>query len=238
MPKPIVLPTYPFYSATIPPTGGKPSVPAATSLRLDVDPPTGEKWLIYVFVDWNLVEGNNCAVSYYDDIADTYISVTGSKTGGTYGEINPKLAPVPVYITPDLRLELFFYNAQATAQSCYWGYSGFKLSTPSKSFGYVDVVRYARFKSIDLPLPLGLEALDKYKVEAYDIVEGRYKLAVFLEKDVPVVIDEATKYPVVRRTVTCYVDDLLRMLGTIRADPAGTGWKKYLDMWASEGIYL
>ena len=66
--------------------------------------------------------------------------------------------------------------------------------------------------------------------------EGR--IQVILEEDVPLAQDPDTGHVVERYSVYVALEDLVERIDQFLADPEGTGWKKYLDEWAKEGVSL
>jgi len=228
---------FPFWSAIIEQSAASLSVPAAGTAYVNIQPPAGETWLL-LSLDAYITPREEAQVVTYED----YDGTTRRPHSGQYRDptASPFLSRVPAIskiLTNALYGSVKFINAAATAKTAYYGYAGLKLSKPLKRITRaVDPPRWRR-KPTEFPVPTELEPLSKYVCDLYDTTEERYRQAIILEEDMPLAKDEKGNI-VERLTVIVYSDDFLANLTAIKADPVKTGYKKYLDKWAEEGIVL
>jgi len=234
----------PFWSAVITQTRGSITVLNNTVGYVDIQPPPGETWWVFIVLSWAKKEAGSYSITYYYDYDGTNARLHAFSAQYHYG-----IVFVPLYVarilTNSLYARLGFYNYTGTTYSdgCY-GYSGFKLSRPLWSPRRVnDSAKPFKLKT-DLPLPDPIKPLDKYKCLILGINPDKpddYDLAIILEEDTPLAVDPNTGFPVER--YSAYVSatalaDLILKFKRGELDPVKAGYKKYLDKWKAEGIKL
>jgi hypothetical protein len=232
---------FPFWSSIITQVQGSVSVPAASNTYVNIQPPSGETWWANIssFTD-NIISNQLKSAGYADYDGTTIRFHTKSGEGYDYG-IYAHLPNVSKILTNTLYASLYFYSASACTG--YYGYSGFKLSQPLWSPKRVVNAKPLPWKRPKTKhLPTGLEALDKYAFDIYDInpdKPNQYDLGIILEEDTPLAFDPATNFPVERLTAVVQDDVLADFIAKFKAgaaDPVATGYRKYLDRWKKEGI--
>jgi len=222
---------FPFWSAIILQTQGSVSVAASSTVRVVIQPPANETWLVWIDA---VIQRVTPYVTYSDFNGTTArVHVDGS---------NPRVSVLKI-LTNTLYTQLSFYNDTTSAQTAYYAYSGFKLSKPHwvpQRIGTDKVLK----QSTDLPLPDPIKPLDKYKA----LIKGlnpmnpeQYVLAIVLEEDTPLAFDPNTGFPVERKSV--YIDanvlaDLIKKFKSGEIDYVKAGFEQYLKKWKSEGIDL
>lgn len=227
---------FPFWSAIITQNAGSISVASGATGEIVIQPSVGETWLVWinmgiavdgvqtgrvVYVDYNgITERQHLYVFMYNASNTILPSITKVLTNSLYGKIK------------------YFNNTPGTNTFVY-GYSGFKLSKPhwtaEKPAG-----KPWRVKS-SIALPYELQGLEKYLWDIYDAVHDRYIPHIILEEDTVLARDPDTGFPVER--FTAYVDvntlrDLVKRFKSGSLTPDSTGYRKYLEKWANEGIKL
>jgi len=231
---------FPFWSAIITQTQGSVSIPAGSSGTIEIQPASGETWLVWL--DFVIGSDDSGSYIYYKD----YDGATARShiiriTGGTYGDTYPHLG-VQKILTNTLYAQLLAYNASATAHTLSYGYSGFKLSKPHWRPERLNQTNDPPWKrALTQALPSNIAVLEPYACEVYMEDVGDYVPVIILEEDTVLATDPITGFPVERLTVLVEADWLSTNLTTIKNDAAATdsmGYKKYLDKWASEGITL
>jgi len=231
---------FPFWSAIIEQQHGGITVASSSSAFVEIQPPPGETWLVWIDVNlWT--DAAYSTVGYYDYDGATRRAHRLTRTLGSYGYSFPNLGVLKV-LTNSLYASLYIYNADSAESDAYYGYSGFKLSKPLWSLERLDSSRAWKRKPSEFSILPEVEALSDYIVDIYDDVQGRYRQAIICEENTPLAIDPRTNFPVERLTVICYVDDFINNIlkpykeGTL--DLERTGWKKYFQRWREEGIKL
>lgn len=234
---------FPFWRAIITQVAGSISIPAGAIGTVDVHPPSGETWLCdFLFSMWLAATGYRKDVWWED-----YDGVTVRSHGvvENYNEFASCISTRRV-LTYSLYGRMRFKNGYTTTQTAYYGYSGFKLSQPLWSPKRINQNpppkpwKVSRTK----PLPLTIAKLDKYAFDILGINPTKpddYDLGVFLEEDTLLATDPATNFPVERFTAVVQADVLTDYIDKFKvgtADPATTGYRKYLDKWKAEGIDL
>jgi len=232
---------YPFWSAIITQQANSVDVPADTSVYVTIQPPEGETWLISLGFGIGIDEP--MSMVWYEDYDGASAHIHGRFiTGGSYGNIEPHLELTRI-ITNTLYCRILFYNSHTTNSATgYYGYSGFKLSkplwTPRRQ---ISTPPWKRSLTRN-PIPKDVKPLKKFIIDVYDHASRRYRQAIILEENVVLARDPQTMFPVERLTTICYVDDFIKNIlkpykeGTLGLDRSG--WKKYFDKWAEEGITL
>ena len=233
---------FPFWSEIIAQTQGSVSPPSSTLTTVDIQPPSGETWWIFIYTGWSdNIQG------YAGNVRTFYYDFDGT-VGRIHGDV---LAPssnnsglfVARILTNTLYGRIGFYQSVNIANIyAYYGYSGFKLSKPLWSPARVnDPVMPFKLKT-DLPLPDPIKPLDKYKALIYGINPNKpndYDLAIILEEDTPLAVDPNTGFPVERYSayiLASSLADLIAKFKTGALDPVKAGYRKYLDKWKREGI--
>lgn len=234
---------FPFWSAIITQTQGSTSVASGATTTIDIKPPTGETWLI--FLDFYLDSDSSLSyVAYYDFNGSTARLHTVSKTRGSYGISFPHLSVIKI-LTSDLYARLTVYNASGVSVNFYYGYNGFKLSKPLYTPKNVNELTTKAWKqTASKPLPEVLKPLEKYAVDilgANPLKPLEYETVIMLEENKTIAIDPVSEFPV--ETLNVYVQadilaDLIAKFKTKTADPIKTGYEKYLNKWKDEGIEL
>jgi hypothetical protein len=222
---------FPFWSAIINQTQGSVTIAASTTTYVNIQPPAGETWLVWIdtLYDYPAYQ------VYYDDYDGiTRRRHTGQYTGGGYGDIRPHLHVMKI-LTNALYGSLEFYNGATSAYTGYYGYSGFKLSMPLWSPKRLNDPVPAFKRPTQFPIPANVSQLAKYIVDIF--VDGKYQQAIVLEEDTPLAVDEKGNV-IESLSVYARVEDFIKNLTALKADPVGLGWKKYFDKWASEGITI
>jgi hypothetical protein len=241
---------FPFWSAIITQIEGSVSVPGSSAAYVNIQPPSGEVWLVWIDFTFSGFLGYSSSITYYDYDGTTARihrgfgqAVTANSNYGYY--LSSYGMGVVKILSNTLYARLGYQNSQSSASTGYYGYSGFKLSQPIWSPKRLsDNPGKPWKKPTTLTLPDPIKPLQKYACEMLGLDPARpeeYTLGVILEEDTPLALDPATGFPVERLTVVAKADDLADIISGIKAgmlDPITTGYKKYLDRWASEGIKL
>jgi hypothetical protein len=241
---------FPFWSAIISLSQGTVSVPAGSTVYVAIQPPAGETWLVWLNLYWVGVSGSPMHLWLYDYDGSTMRAHTGigqEPTGSPgYGNYtNPLGLGALMILLSTLYARIGYHNGtSATTYSGYYGYSGFKLSQPLWTpRRLIDSSRpWKRPTTLTLPDPI--KPLQKYACEmlGLDLTKPEeYTFGVILEEDTPLAVDPETGFPVERLTVVAKADDLASIISGIKAgkiDPVASGYKKYLEKWASEGVKL
>jgi hypothetical protein len=184
------------------------------------------------------IESNNSILTYNDYDGSTSRSHVSYKTGGSYGSVRPHLGVLKI-LTNSLYARLEFNNTTANAGNGYYGYSGFKLSQPiwtSKKTSDAAASPRPWNKPTEQLIPDMLKPLSKHIVDVWSDAQEEYVQAIVLEKDTVLAVDPDTNFPVERLDAVILVQDFLKGLADFKAKPAETGYKKYFDKWALEGI--
>jgi len=231
---------FPFWSAIITQTYGNVPVGVSSSVTVDIQPPAGETWLIWLdsWINANAAGSKVVYVQY--DGSHTYV-VTYVETGGTYGDRIPHYGVLKV-LTNSLYAQLSFTNTSAAGVSGCYGYSGFKLSQPLWAPKPLKSLAQPFKKPTAQSLPSPLAPLQKYAAEILGLDPAKpneYALGIILEEDTPLAVDEKTGFPVERLTAVVKADVLADFIAKFKAktaDPVATGYRKYLDKWKAEGI--
>ncbi|RLI46532.1 hypothetical protein DRO69_02810 [Candidatus Bathyarchaeota archaeon] len=225
---------FPFWSAIIEQTQGEVSVAAASTSYVNIQPPSGETWLLFIDAT---DAGSDTSTAYCDYDGSTRRIHTFMGSGGTCGR-----GSLVKILTNSLYASLRLQNFSTASKTFYYGYSGFKLSKP--------IWKPRRLNTNDppwkrvpsqYPIPKEVEPLKKYIVDVYDHDLRKYRQAIICEEDTPLAVNEKG-FPVERLTVICFVNDFIERIlkpykeGTL--DLKASGWKKYFDKWAEEGISL
>jgi hypothetical protein len=235
----LTITKFPFWSAIIAQTYGTVSLPPNLMTYVIIQPPSNETWLVWIdfYMDTTT---QNSEVLYHDYDGSTGHRHTSCRTGGTYGSIMPHLGVLKI-LTNSLYARLAFNNVSASSLLGYYGYSGFKLSQPiwtSKKTSDAAASPRPWNKPTEQPIPDMLKPLSKYIADVWSDVQEEYVQAIVLEKDTVLAVDPDTNFPVERLDVVISVQDFLKGLADFKAKPAETGYKKYFDKWASEGIVI
>jgi len=242
---------FPFWSEIITQVRGSASVTANSTAYVNIQPPSGEVWLVDLLFSLTYEASGagdySCRVTYND-----YDGVTAREHGrhtnqgkSTYKPVvEPKPISVQRVLTNTLYARIGGYN-QYIADTLEYGYSGFKLSQPLWSSQPAQKPEFKPWKKSKTKLlPSAIRALDKY---AFDILgvdplkPDEYDLGIILEEDTVLAIDPATQFPVERLTVVVQASVLADFIAKFKggaADPIETGYTKYLKKWRDEGIDL
>jgi len=219
---------FPFWSGIIVQTWYTALVPAGAYVYLYIQPPPGETWWVSIDATLMTVAGNSHVIIRWYDGA---VGVAGAacKIGGTYGWLLPSRSSTRV-ITNAYYIEIEYYNAGTVGTGGVYVYSGFKCSKPLWSPERVGRRELPpRKRPLSQELPAELRHLKHRACEILD-ERGKYTPAIVLEEDTPLALDPATRHPVERMSVYVPVEDLVRLLPRIRADPEDTGYAKYLPL--------
>jgi len=223
---------FPFWSAIILQSQGSVSVSASSTAYVTIQPPSGETWFVWIDA---VIERVVPYARYFDfdgTTAREHVDGTNARIG------------VLKILTNTLYARLTFYNDTTSAQSAYYGYSGFKLSQPHWVPQRRDTSTKPFKLSTDLPLPDPIKPLDKYKalIRGLDPANpDRYVLAIVLEEDTPLAIDPNTGFPVERKSVYISADVLANLVMQFKSgktDYVKAGFEPYLKKWKAEGIDL
>jgi hypothetical protein len=230
---------FPFWSAIITQQSQGRLLAGTGGTYITIQPPPNEVW--FVFIDFSIDTSSSGTYIAYNDYDGATLRIhTWMKTGGSYGNYLPQLSVTKI-LTNSLYARLDFYPTSSTYLE--YGYSGFKLSQPlwtPKRLNDTDPKPWKR--ATTLPLPDPIKPLDKYKAEILGLDPTKpeeYALGIILEEDTPLAIDPATNFPVERLTAVVKADvlaDLIAKFKAGKADPATTGYLKYLRRWKAEGI--
>jgi len=237
-----------FWSAIIPPQGDFVSVASGTDTWVDIQPPNGETWLLWIYWGINGVDaGAILSLVYYDHEGTLMTERIRRQREGTtnydYGHYyNSDYIGVTRILTNSLYATISFYQNTGGSRTGQYTYCGFKLSKPlysPKRLGSSTTIQWKR-KPTHFSVPTEIEVLEPYIADIYDSNRGSYRQAIILEEDTPLAIDPKTNFPVERLTVICYVDDfinnILKRLRLGQLDLQRSGWKKYFEKWKAEGI--
>jgi len=251
----------PFWSAIITQQYASISVAAASWGVVDIQPPVGETWLLYLttggnadwlrFIQYRDFDGVTEREHYVTAIDDAYERVKGTS--------------IIKILTNSLYGRLRYYNAYGTAAvTATYGYSGFKLSQPLWSPVRMHNSEPKKWKrGLTTPLPDEISVLTPYAVELWDHETQSYIPSIILEEDTVLAKDPATDFPIERLTSYTTIENLLNILRqrddpTLRPDVVleappkyrgrrfreittsefeeTTGYKKYFQRWRKKGI--
>jgi hypothetical protein len=217
-------------------------VPAASSVTVDIQPPAGETWLVWIdsIIDIDY-SGTYIQYMQFDGVSG-YLH-TKHHSGGSYGDVRPHLHVLKV-LTNSLYARIYAYNSSGYTVGVYYGYSGFKLSQPLWSPKRLDTASPKPFKlSTDLPLPDPIKSLNKYKALILGLDPTKpsdYALGIVLEEDTPLAVDP-TGFPVERKSIYVLASTLTDLVTQFRkgtVDYVKAGYEPYLKKWKAEGIDL
>jgi len=256
-------PKFPFWSAIIEQTHGSANVPATSEVYIDIQPPEGETWLVWI--DFYLPPASAPQLVEYDQYDGTdRLPHTMEMRNIDYTRYISKLQVAKV-LTNSLYASIRGENNDSVAHMFVYGYSGFKLSEPlwtPKRFNNPSIPAWKR--ELKTSLPSKVESLSPYSCEIYDHRLNNYVPAIILEENTPLAVDPRTNFPIERVTVITPVENLLKILEA-RDNPdkrpnitvetgkykgsnlrnlsaeeyeEATGYKRYFDKWRSEGISI
>jgi len=229
---------FPFWSAIISLVQSSVSVPNGAWTFIDIQPPAGETWWVSILTRLYTGGSTTGYIRFHRYDGVTRELITGNQVSynlvGLYWYL-----PMGVQILTNSMYGSISYYSGLTASGVY-GYSGFKLSQPLWAPTRVlsNPERKPWKRGLTVSLPTEIEALTPYGFEAYDDEREIYVPAIMLEEDTVLATDPVTEFPVERLTCFITVEEFLNRLGSIKLDPVGTGFKKYIDKWAEEGIVL
>jgi hypothetical protein len=230
---------FPFWSAIITQTGATVSVASSSTVNVDVQPPSGETWLLQILFGARSHADGTGIVPIYSHYDGTTATPHASGRGGSFSALS-----VERILTNTLYARLQLYNISTT--STYYGaygYSGFKLSQPQWSPVKESNSKPYK-KATDLPLPAPIKPLEKYKAEILGLDPSKpddYCLAIILEEDTVLARDPITGFPVERMSAYVPADtlaDLITQFKRGKSSPDITGYTKYIMKWKNEGIDL
>jgi len=221
-------PKFPFWSAIITQSPNSAVVPISSGIYVDIQPPPGETWLI--FLQAGLNDGFDLGYFACDGVA-RYRGVY-YRSGGTYGYILTDFV-VQAILTNNMYASIYAYNySSAGTRTIYYIYSGFKLSKPlwiPKRIN--DSTPPFKRKPTQFSIHGAVRAIADRIVDIYDHSIGDYRQAIVLEEDVPLVVDPVTNFPVERYSAYIYVDEFVINILTPyingQLDLVKSGWKKY-----------
>jgi len=222
---------FPFWSSIINQTASSRSIGAGSSTTIEIQPPSGETWFVYVIGFLGIDDANSMVEVLYKNSSG---NIPRARSKGPFPYV-----PVLTIMTNDKWLGIWYYNASSYDTSLYYSYSGFRLSTEfyeikrTEPEPVVQVIREYRGYEV----PLEVKPLEKYLVEVYDFDKRDYVPAILLEKDV-VLARSRDGFPIERLTSWITVENFIRLLDLILREPVRTGFDKYLKKWRSEGIVL
>lgn len=208
-----------------------------------MQPPSGETWMVtFAFsTRTGSIAGYSATISYYDFDGTTARLHAENNVAAPTNYPQARALVVERILSNSLYARLSFFNT--TAQTGYYGYSGFKLSKPLWStIRNLEPMPWKRPATTDLPT--NISGLKKY---AFDILgidptkPNEYGLGIVLEEDTPLAVDPDTNFPVERLTAVVKADvlsDLIKQFKSGAYDPVATGYAKYLNKWKAEGIDL
>jgi len=218
---------FPFWSAIITQTQGSVTVPHDAAAYVDIQPPAGETWLLWI--DWFLYHttpGYVLSVTYMDYDGVTRRFQRGRRRDPTtnydYGHFayTEGLGVMKV-LTNSLYGSLYSYHNTGVDQTTYYGYSGFKLSKPlwsPKHLSNPNLSPKPWKRRLTRALPSEVSVLEPYACEVYDEEVGGYIPVIMLEEDTPLAVDPTTNFPVERLTVHVTPEKLIDILNQ-RDDP-------------------
>ena len=224
------LAKFPFWSAIVTQTQGDVSVAAGASVYVDVQPPSGETWL--VFFDAYLEQATTAAYYYDYDGSTRRLHVRCRVDNDDYGLHSPLLTGLCKILTNSRYASLRFYNWSASDRAGCYGYSGFKLSQPlwrPERLGGLQVPPFKR------PLNGRKVAFSTLKDKAYINSDGEIAYHLYDED----LARCPLKGDVVERAEHHVLEkDLVAHITTFQNDPDGTGWKRCFQKLAEEGISI
>lgn len=220
---------FPWWSAIITQMQGTVSVPASTTVYVDIKPPTGETWTVEIAFNAENVGSNSIFPTYYDFDGVTRRKQLAQRPKGTYGDSQGII--LNRVLTNNLYASLGLYNGYAESLNFTYGYSGFKLSQPQWSGQKLNGEK--PFKRL---LPAN------YTLAFPQLVQMAYlnpddELAYHLGTEI-LTIDPTENEPV--ETVEYHVTekDLLKGLVDFKDKPKETGWEKIFLILKQKGISL
>jgi len=235
-----VMPSkFPFWSAIITQQAGSISVAGLTTAYVNIQPPSGETWLVDFSICVDNV--NMWIIEYYDYDGTTRRRHARNKINVSY-EYEKNLTVTRI-LTNTLYGSLSWTNGGTSAYTGYYGYSGFKLSKPLWNIirnNNIDPQPWKRPTTLSLP-PI-LSGLQDRAYEFLGINPDKpndYALGILLEEDTPLAYDPATKFPVERLTVVVSADVLANIITKYKAgqlDLIQAGYGKYIDLFKKAGV--
>jgi hypothetical protein len=241
----------PFWSSIITQTQGSTSISAGATVNVDVQPSSGETWLVDIgfgIIDEGATNRKRVIYQDYDGsttrehVRKYWGQIATGAGASVYGIATCELI-ISRILTNTLYARLTAYDSAASTLT--YGYSGFKLSqpqwTPIKALP-LDTKPYK--KTTDLSLPDPIKPLKKYKVEILGLDPNKpndYCLAILLEEDTVLARDPRTGFPVERMSAYVPSDtlaDLMTQFKQGKSSPDETGYTKYIMKWKNEGIDL
>jgi len=226
----------PFWSALITQTQGTVTAPSGAIAYVEIQPPTGQIWQVWIDASLYAPKGFQCNVDYYDFDGTTrrlhHAWRREETTNSDYGHlfIRHPISACKI-LTNALYACLGFYQDSGYSSLGHYGYSGFKLSKPlwrpvraqAQANPSIEPKPWKRKPSKLLPLPDKIRALEPYAFDRWNLEIRDYELSIMLEEDTPLAVDPATKFVVERLTVCVKAEDLLNLLNqrdqpTLRPD--------------------
>jgi len=234
-----------FWTAIITQVQGSVSLPAATWVYVDIQPPTGETWQVEISSRCSAVGlSYDHIIRYYDYDGTTrrlhLEAMYRYATTAGYGYRMAHYAITRILTNTLYGSAAWYHETSATG---YYAYSGFKLSKPLWSPKSLSNPEPKPFKKpTDKRLPSVIEALDQYKAEILGLdplKPNEYALGIVLEEDTPLAVDPITGFPIERKSAYVEANILADFIDKIKSgvlSPAEVGYKKYFDKWKAEGL--
>jgi len=221
---------FPFWSAIITQIEEAISIAADTSVYVDIQPLSGEVWLVFLDAYY---EKGPAKVTYHDYDGSTRRFQTECYVrDGTYGLYAPLLTGLCKILTNGLFASLRFRNAGSSEGTGCYGYSGFKLSQPLWQPERVSGLQVPPFKR---PLNGRMVAFSSLRDKAYVNPDDEIAYHLYSED---LARCPTTGHVVERAEYHVLEKDLVANIDAFKKDPDTTGWRRIFDKLAEEGISL
>ena len=222
---------FPFWSEVIELYGNLETIPASSTLDIDIQPSSGETWELKAYGTIpNDSVGNFLGFLQTDGTAERYIKVFG-----TSGDYNPDrvVNDIDVIITNSSYLRMRARNNTSSDLQLQYGYSGFKLGTKIAEFEDVSKIKGKLFeRRTKFKIKSEFEGLKDMIFDVYDEMINDYKQVIYFYKDKPIRRDRRTGHVVERASSYIETDIFLKNLEKIRngeLDLKRTGYREWLE---------
>jgi len=239
-----VMPSkFPFWSAIIIQNQSSVSAPAGAWTYINIQPPTGEVWLLFITGAGDYISGGQYERIEYYDFDGTTRRLHDRDYGypnATYPEPRTVHLEMVKILTNTLYGSIGLYPTFAGSLNV--GYSGFKLSKPLWNAIRNNDPLLPWKKPTTLSLPPILSGLQPYAYEFLGIDPDKpndYVLGILLEENTPLAYDPNTNFAVERLTVVVSADALAKIIANYKAgkvDLIQLGYGKYIDLFKKAGV--
>ena len=211
---------FPFWSAIITQQRASISVPASSTVYVNIQPASGETWLIDLSV---YMHGCDRQIIYYDYDGTTARSHMDQYLYSSSHDITRPFVWLQRVLTDTLYARLRFKEWQGYSTTGIYAYSGFKLSRT-----FYKITRLNVRKPVPLKRPISSRVVAFPKIEDLAYVDPDDRICYHVLTETIATAGE-NDFPVETREVHFAEEDVLPKLSKLLADPEKTGWKEILD---------